>query len=304
MDVKQERARKRPFSYCFLLSAFLALHAADCAAAAVASGRHWRISVEKVQCEDAGSQLVIGTRVHYLGRKGPVEAPVSDLVDGEGKQIRPKSMIWKDGSKQLAHWLSSGGLTNVQSEYIGEVQLKFDVRGATGELNFAFGDVKAFPLTRKGASATKGVCETLLKVGEIQAPRASPSGRAEALKLRVYRESYPCLSPQGALRVIETDHPPYRPGQLLLFGRGYLPNARQVVLPMGKAPAQPYFYAGVDELDAVETAARRLIATDFPGHRAGLAATKQFAFNWGVQKAPSGNDLYSIGLYDVRPCPK
>ena len=71
---------------------------------------------------------------------------------------------------------------------------------------------------------------------------------------------------------------------------------------MGKAPAQSYFYTGVDELDAVENAARRLIATDFPEYRAGLAATKHFAFNWGVQKAQSGNDLYSIGIYDVRTC--
>ena len=104
------------------------------------------------------------------------------------------------------------------------------------------------------------------------------------------------------MRTIEADHPPSVPRQLLLFGRGYLPNARQVDLPMGKAPAQSYFYAGVNELDAVENAARRLIATDFPDYRAGLAATKNYAFNWGVQKAPSGNDLYSIGIYEIRAC--
>ena len=73
---------------------------------------------------------------------------------------------------------------------------------------------------------------------------------------------------------------------------------------MGKAPAQSYFYMGVDKLDAVENAARRLMAADFPEYRAGLAATKHFAFNWGMQKAQSGNALYSIGIYDVRPCPK
>jgi len=273
-------------------------------AAAVASGRNWRISLDKVQCEDAGSSLVIGTRVHYLGPKGPVEAPVSELIDGEGRQIRPKSMVWKDGSKQLAQWLPSGGLANVQSEYIGEVQLRFDVRGASGELKLSFGDINVFPLTRKGASAAKGVCEVLLKQGEVQAPRVSRPARTESLKLRVYREAYPCIAQQGAVKVIETDHPPYLPRQLLLFGRGYLPNARHVELPMGKAPAQPYFYVGVDELDAVENAARRLLAADFPEYKAGLAATKQFAFNWGVQKAPSGNDLYSIGLYDVLPCSK
>ena len=280
----------------------LIFHAADSAAAVVASGRNWRISIDRLQCEDAGSLLVIGTRVHYLGPRGPVEAPVSELVDGEGRQIRPRSMVWKDGSRQLAQWLPSGGLANVQSEYVGEVQLKFDVRGATGELKFAFGDIMAFPLTRKSASATKGVCESLLKPAEIQAPQVSRPAGKEPLKLRVFREAYPCVPPQGALRTIEADHPPYAPRQLLLFGRGYLPNARQVELPMGKAPAQPYFYAGVDELDAVENAARRLIATDFPEYRAGLATTKNYAFNWGVQKAPSGNDLYSIGIYDLRPC--
>ncbi len=286
----------------FLLPAVLICHSADSDAAAVASGRNWHISLERIQCEEAGSLLVIGTRVHYLGPKGPVEAPVSELVDGEGRQIRPKGMVWKDGNKQLAQWLPSGGLANVQSEYIGEVRLHFDVRGATGELKFVFGDIKAFPLTRKGASAANGVCESLLKPDQVEAPRVSRAARSESLKLRVYREAYPCVAQQGALRVIETDHPPYAPRQLLLFGRGYLPNARQVELPMGKAPAQSYFYVGVDELDAVENAARRLIATDFPEYRAGLATTKNYAFNWGVQKAQSGNDLYSIGIYDLRPC--
>ncbi len=179
-----------------LLPAMLIFQVADAGAAAVASGRNWRISIDRLQCEGAGSVLVIGTRVRYLGPKGPVEAPVSEMVDGEGRQIRPRSMVWKDGSRQLAQWLPSSGLANVQSEYIGEVQLKFDVRGATGELKLAFGDIKVFALTRKGASATKGVCENLLKPGEIQAPRVSRPTEAQALKLRVYRESYPCVPPQ------------------------------------------------------------------------------------------------------------
>ena len=59
----------------FLLPAVLICHSADSDAAAVASGRNWRISLERIQCEEAGSLLVIGTRVHYLGPKGPVEAP-------------------------------------------------------------------------------------------------------------------------------------------------------------------------------------------------------------------------------------
>jgi len=71
-------------------------------------------------------------------------------------------------------------------------------------------------------------------------------------------------------------------------------------LPMGKAPAQPYFYGGADDLVAVESAARQAIAADFPEYR----GEKFFFFNWGTQKSQSGNDVYSIGIYDLRPCPK
>jgi hypothetical protein len=291
----------------FILGMCAALHAG---AAAVASGRHWRISVDSMQCEPIGSvpgsMLTIGMRVNYLGPKGPVEAPVSELVDGEGKQIRPKSLVWKDGAKQLARWLPAGGLANVQTELIGDVQLKFDVRDAVGGLSFAFGDIKAFPLTRK---TTTGICASLLKPDQLQAPRMPPRpAGAEAPKLRIYRESYPCATPQGTRRTLEVMQPPYLPRQLLVFGRGHLPNARQVELPMGKAPAQSYFYSGADELDPVENAARRAIAGDFPEYRAGLvetnstAAKKFFAFNWGVQKSAIGNELYSVGIYEVRPC--
>jgi len=275
-------------------------------AAAVASGRHWRISVDSLQCDPAGSVLAIGVQVRYLGPKGPVEAPVSELIDGEGRQIAPKSLVWKDGVKQLARWLPAGGLANVQTERIGDVQLKFDVRDAAGGLSFAFGDIKAFPLTRK---TTKGACASLLKPDQLQAPRVAPrAAGAESPKLRIFRESYPCVTPQGARRTLEVIQPPYLPRQLLVFGRGHLPSARQVALPMGKAPAQPYFYAGADELNPVEDAARRAIAGDFPEYRAALvesnstAAKKFFAFNWGAQKSPIGNELYSVGIYELRPC--
>jgi hypothetical protein len=275
-------------------------------AGAVASGRHWRILVDSLQCEPIGSLLVIGMRVDYLGPKGPVEAPVNELVDGAGRQIRPKSLVWKGGAKELARWLPGGGLANVQTEFIGDVQLNFDVRDAAGGLNFAFGDIKAFPLARK---ATMGVCEGLLKPDQLQAPRMPPRpAGADAPKLRVYRESYPCVTPQGSRRTLEVNQPPYLPRQLLVFGRGFLPSARQVELAMGKAPAQAYFYAGADELDPVENFARRAIAGDFPEYRAALvesnstAAKKLFAFNWGPQKSAIGNELYSVGIYEVRPC--
>jgi hypothetical protein len=277
-------------------------HAACCDAAAVASGRNWRISVDSIECRPAESLLVIGTRIRYLGPKGPVEAPVSRLVDGEGKQYLPKSLVWKSGSKALAQWLASGGLANVQSENIGEVQLKFEAGGATGGLDLEFGDIKAFSLTRKKAGF-EGACESLLEPGEIQAPRAPRPARVEKPKLGfpVHRARYPCVSPPRALQIVAAEHPPYLPRQLLLFGRGYLPNARQVDLPMGRAAAQPYSYAGLDNIVAVEDAARRAVLADFPEY---ANRSKYFAFNWGTQRSASGNEVYSIGIYDVRPCPK
>ena len=95
-----------------------------CAVAADASGRNWRLSIERVECR--GSTLAVGSRIRYLGPKGPVEAPLSYLTDGEGKRHAPRSLVWRAGSKQHAEWLSAGGLSNVQSEDIGEFQLNFD----------------------------------------------------------------------------------------------------------------------------------------------------------------------------------
>ena len=56
-----------------------------------------------------------------------------------------------------------------------------------------------------------------------------------------------------------------------------------------------------DELEAVEDSARRAVAADFPSY---VGSAKHFAFNWGIQRAASGNELYSVGLYGLRPCAK
>jgi hypothetical protein len=85
-----------------------------------------------------------------------------------------------------------------------------------------------------------------------------------------------------------------------VLGRGYLPNARSIELPMGRAPAQSYAYAGVDDLKFIEDAARRALAADFPQYR----APRYFAFNWGVQRSQSGNEIFAVGVYDLRPCPE
>jgi hypothetical protein len=272
------------------LAAMLLAHAAAADAAALASGRNWRIAIAAIECE-AAALLVIRTRVHFLGRAGAVEAPVSRLSDAQGSRYFPKSVIWKEDSKALAQWLSSGGLRAIDAGALGEVELKFDLHGAAGALKLEFGDIAAFALTRKNSC---------LKLGELQAPRVASPARVEKsnfrANFRVYRAGYPC----GAARLTkEAEYPPYLPKQLLLFGRGYLPSAREVDLPMGTAPAQPYSYAGEDNLKAVEDAARRAVLADFPHY----TLDRHFAFNWGSQKGASGNELYSIGLYEVRSCP-
>ena len=192
-------------------------------------------------------------------------------------------MVWKRGDRALGAWLVGGGLANLQAEEVGEMQFRFPAPG--GVANLEFGDIAPFALTRKGAC---------LKIAELRAPRAVRAA-GKASRFAVHRARYPC----APSRTIAAEYPPYLPRQLLLFGRGYLPNAREIALPMGVAPAQPYAFAGPDDLAAVENAARQALAADFPQYPIG---DRYFAFNWGVQKAQSGNEAYSIGIYELRPC--
>jgi hypothetical protein len=270
------------------------LWAAQAEAAAVASGRNWRVAIDGIECE---ALLVIRARVHFLGPKGAVEAPVIRLTDAAGRRHLPKSVALSPGSRPLAEWLSAGGLRNLDSESLGEIQLKFEVSDATGALQFEFGDIRGFALTREPA-AGKGVCESLLRPEQMRGARAARPAPVDKSKLGapVHRARYPCRPPS---RIVAAEYPPYLPRQLLLFGRGFLPNAREIELPMGRAAAQPYSYTGPDNLVAVEDAARRALLADFPGYR----GSRYFLFNWGTQKAASGNEMYSIGIYDLRPCP-
>jgi hypothetical protein len=280
----------------WLLAAMTVAHACGADAAAIASGRNWRLAIDSIACEPAASLVTLGMRIDYLGPKGPVEAPLSQLVDANGKPHVPRSLVWRRGSKPHAAWLSAGGLSNLQSESVAEVELKFEVRDAHGDLQLEFGDLRPFALTRKRTTG----CAGLLKPEQVRVPHTEHAGRAEVARpgMRVYRSSYVCRQASGTPRTMEASYPPYLPRQLLLFGRGYLPNARQIELPMGPAPAQPYLYSGLDELNAVEDAARRAISADFPLYAAGA----HFAFNWGVQKAASGNEMYSIGIYALGAC--
>jgi hypothetical protein len=293
-----------------VLLAMLICHSAGATAAAVASGRNWSLTIESLQCDAAGSQLAIGIKVRYLGPKGSVEAPVSELLGDGGKQIPPRSLVWQGGPKELARWLPTGGLAKVQSESIGDFQLKFDLPASTGNLKLAFGDIEAFLLTSRDATRA---CASLLKPEQLQLPRALPrTASKEKPNLRVFREAYPCLTPKGDLRTVEANQPPHNPLQMLLFGRDFLPSARQVELPAGNVPAKTYSYTGADALVPLEEEACRVMAADHGEYLAGLVtapasaskAKKFFAFNWGVQKSRSGGTLYPIAIYEVRRCAK
>jgi hypothetical protein len=267
-------------------------------AATTTSGKHWRLSIDRIACDARASLVTLGTRIDYLGPKGVVEAPVAQLVDGAGRAHPPKSLVWRSGGKALAELLSAGGLKNLQADHASGIELRFELRGAEGELQLEFGDLRALAITRKRATG----CAGLLKPGEVRVPPAPPPARAEGAVpgLRVYRGSYPCLGPSGAMQIVKADYPPYLPRQLLVFGRGYLPGARQIELPMGRAPAQSYAFSGAVDVMAIEAAGRRAIGADFPQY----AGAKYFAFNWGAQKAASGNIAYSVGAYELRACPK
>jgi hypothetical protein len=251
---------------------------------------------------------MVGIKLRYLGPKGAVEAPISELIDGAGGTIRPRSLVWQGGPRELARWLPTGGLAKVQFEYVGAMQLKFDLPAAAAGLKFAFGDIEAFPLTRTGAQRA---CGSLLKPGELQLPRALPRPvPKEKPDLRVFREAYPCLTPQRALRTVEANQPPQHPLHVLLFGRDFLPNVRQVDLPTGNVPAKSYSYTGADALVPLEEEASRMMAADYGDYLPGLVtapvsaskARKYFAFNWGVQKSRSGGALYPIAIYEVKAC--
>lgn len=273
-----------------LLLALLAGHAA---AAPVASGRHWQLGVERIECSLAESSLTLGVRVRYLGPSGAAEAPVNRVVDGEGRAQAPRSLVWKSGSKLLAAWLAADGLANVKKDDAAQLEIRYRMESASG-LKLEFGDIEAFALARPG----KSLCEGVLKPAQLQVPRRPPAGTGKPA-LRSYRDNYPCAPERGEWRRVEAPHPPYLPERLLVFGRGYLPGLRQVELPMGRAPAQAHVYAGPEDILAIEEAARHVAAADYPAYGA-----RHYLFNWGQQRAASGNELYSVGIYAIRACPK
>jgi hypothetical protein len=286
----------------FILVLWLCCCASTAGAAAVGAGRHWQLRIEGLQCDVSDSVVAMDTRIRFLGAAGLVEAPVLRIVDGGGRAVPPRSLVWKDGSKPLAALISAGGVQSVDANVEGQMQFKFPLRDASGELRLEFGDLKAVVLAKAAAARGTGVCARLLKPAQIQATgRARPPlGQGAAPRMRVYRAAYPCReAAASALRTVEAQHPPYAPEQILVFGRGYLPNLREVDLPTGRTAAQSYAYAGKDDLEAFEDAARRAVAADFPAY---LGSAKHFAFNWGFQRAASGNELYSLGLYGLRPC--
>ncbi|HEX2648810.1 MAG TPA: hypothetical protein VHN19_02610 [Burkholderiales bacterium] len=283
---------------------FLALFPCASGAAATASGRNWQVTPVELRCEGNNAFLLVDLRLRYLGPKGLVEAPLTRLVDGAGRRFLPQSLVWKSGPRENVKWLVAGGVSALSPGEVGEFAFKFDVRGAGSSLSLEFGDIGAFALTRKDGDGS--TCEKLLPASRLHAPPA-PAKAARPVKARVYRAAYPCTA-QDALRTLEAKFPPYLPRQLLVFGRGFLPDAREVKLPMGSALAQSYAHTGVSDLDSIETAARRALG-GFPEYAPHLVAgpadarKKYFLFNWGSEQAPSGNELFSIGVYDLKACP-
>lgn len=280
-------------------AALLLLLAWCCAGqAATVAGRNWEARVDRLACESGRALLSVAMRVHYQGPAGLAEAPVSQLVDGTGRAHAPKSLMWKGGGKALVAWMSAGGIRAVKPGDASEMELRFEARDAPGALQLEFGDLPAVALTRAGPG--KDACERLLKPAQLAAPPRPRKAEGGTSMIRVYRAAYPCVPGSGGTaRTVEAQYPPHLPEQLLVFGRGYLPSLRQVELPMGKAPAQSYAYAGPDDLDPFEAVAKRAVLQDFPGYGA-----RHFAFNWGSQDAAAGNKVFSIGLYALKPCAK
>jgi hypothetical protein len=262
--------------------------------ASPAAARNWQMAIDGLACDAAGV-MTLGGRIRYLGPKAPVESPVVRLAEAGGEPLLPRGLVWRSGSKALAALLAGGGVRGLEPGDAAQVEFRFDAGAAAGALLLEFGDLPPFTLTRKGPA-----CGNLIKSPAAPAPQSPRAAGREPAKLRVYRAAYPCGRAPAALKTIEADHPPYLPKQLVVLGRGYLPGVRHVDLPMGAAPAQGYFYSGADTLDAIERAARRAIAADFPQYAAG----GYFAFNWGEQRGASGNQIDSIGLYELRPCQK
>jgi hypothetical protein len=143
------------FVLCFFVEA---------GAAATASGRHWRITIDRLECQ--AGVLSLATKIRYLGPKGPVESPVIQLVDAKGARHVPKSLVWIHGSKTVAEWLSRGGITSLQSEDLGTVQIRFEAGAAGGELKLEFGDIGAVALTDNA-----GACK---KLAQIKTPMRPP----------------------------------------------------------------------------------------------------------------------------------
>ena len=272
------------------LGVFLALcFFLEAAAAATASGRHWRITIDRLECQ--AGVLSLATKIRYLGPKGPVESPVIQLTDGKGARHVPKSLVWIHGSKAVAEWLSRGGIASLESEDLGTVQIRFEGGGGGGGLKLEFGDIGAVALTDDA-----GACK---KLAQLKTPMLPPRKQDAKAAPRMYRVLYPCRARSGTSVVTDAQYPPYLPEQLLVFGHGFLPNAREITLPMGVAPAQSYAFSGVDDRKAVEALSRRIAATDFPNY----GADRYFAYDWGVQRSASGNELQSVGIYELRACP-
>lgn len=274
--------------------------------ARTATGRHWQGTVEALACAADPVRVTVDLRLRHAGAAGLAEVPVVQLVDAQGRIHLPRALAWSSGSKALAAWLTAGGVRQVPAGEEARLQWRFDVPDDAAGLRLEVGDAPALEVT---AARAGGLCARILKPQDLKAEASArpPLPPKPDPALRIHRLAYPCLPAKGGpVRKIDAQFPPYLPEQLIVLGRGFVPNARVIDLPMGKAPARGYPYAGPDDIGGYEDAARRAIAADFPKARAQMLPddkARLFAFNWGQQSSASGNPLYAIGLYALRPCP-
>ena len=85
----------------------------------------------------------------------------------------------------------------------------------------------------------------------------------------------------------------------IVLGRGYLPNARLIELPMGWR-RRSRTHAGVDDLKFIEDARAARSPPTFCS-----TAHRDISPSTGAcQRSQSGNEILAVGVYDLRPCLK
>ena len=232
---------------------------------------------------------------------------MSQLVDGKGKRASCRSsLVWKQ-RQQAARRLALRRRPEQPA-----------VRGRRRGRSSSFDVARGARRRCSSSSATSArlrsrARERRVRTGcssptQLQAPRVArsrPKRAGRKSDLRVLSQArIPACRRRRRRHRRRRRYPPYLPRQLLVFGRGYLPNARRDRSCRWAQRAGAVLCAM-----PARTSSRRVRGA--PRARGGArrfpAATRKrrhFAFNWGVQKAArAATSSYSVGLYDLRACP-